>query len=165
MSAIISDCGRYRYFLARERIDAEHMGQTTVIMVNPSTADAEVNDATIRKLIGFSKRWSQRLVVGNLFAYRSTDVRQLAMVDDPIGSENDSHLRIMIRDCDRLVFAWGPTGKLPPRLRDRWKKIDAMARLIGKNPQSIGPVAMDGHPKHPLMLPYSSELRDWIAPC
>jgi hypothetical protein len=162
VSAIISECGKYRYRLERKLWDAGS-GQTTVIMVNPSTADAETNDATIRKLIGFGSRWSH-LVVGNLFAYRSTDVRQLAVVDDPIGPENDAHLEQMIKESFRLIFAWGPAGKLPQRLRGRWRVIDKMARTAGKQPLSIGPVAMDGHPKHPLMLPYNSELRDWIAP-
>lgn len=165
-SAVISPCGQYRYRLERswDVPAASSYGQTTVIMVNPSTADATANDATIRKLIGFGGgRWAN-IVVGNLFAYRATDVRELAKVADPIGPENDDHLRRMIGEAFRLIFAWGPTSKLPPRLRDRWRTIDDMARKLGKEPLSIGPPAKDGQPCHPLMLPYSSPLTRWAPP-
>lgn len=164
-SAIISPCGKYRYRLERRWPEgAELYGQTTVIMVNPSTADAENNDATIRKLLGFGGgRWAN-IVVGNLFAYRATDVRELAQVPDPIGPENDEHLRQMIGEAFRLIFAWGPTTKLPKRIRDRWKDIYIMADQQGKVPLSIGAPAKDGHPCHPLMLPYSRELQPWSPP-
>lgn len=71
MTAIISACGRYRYRLERPGTGP---GATAIIMVNPSTADAELDDATIRKLRGFGARngWG-RLIVGNLFAYRAPD--------------------------------------------------------------------------------------------
>ena len=61
-SAVISPCGRYRYRLER---DGPGEGRTVIIMVNPSTADAETDDATIRKLKGFGARngWG-RIIVG-----------------------------------------------------------------------------------------------------
>jgi hypothetical protein len=163
MSAIISPCGTYRYRLERswDAPATGSYGQTTVIMVNPSTADATENDATIRKLIGFGRhRWAN-IVVGNLFAYRATDVRELATAADPIGPDNDEHLRAMIGEAFRLIFAWGPASKLPKRLRTRWRTVWGMAQEAGKEPLSIGKPAKDGHPCHPLMLPYSSELRPW----
>lgn len=166
-SAIISDCGLYRYRLERSwnTPSAPSYGQTTIIMVNPSTADATKNDATIRKLLGFGGgRWAN-IVVGNLFAYRATDVRELAKVEDPVGPENDEHLRRMIDEAFRLIFAWGPTAKLPRRLRNRWREVDAMARKLGKEPLSIGRPAQDGQPRHPLMLAYSERLTTWLAPC
>lgn len=166
MSAVISPCGLYRYRLERswDVPGTDGYGQTTVIMVNPSTADATANDATIRKLLGFGGgRWAN-IVVGNLFAYRSTDVKALASAADPIGPENDEHLRKMIGEAFRLIFAWGPTSKLPKHLRNRWRIVDDMARSLGKEPLSIGPTAKDGHPCHPLMLPYSHKLQPWSRP-
>ena len=51
--------------------------------VNPSTADASSDDSTVRKWRGFTQRWGgSRFIVGNVFAYRSTDVRQLAAVEE-----------------------------------------------------------------------------------
>jgi hypothetical protein len=159
MSAIISPCGMYRYRLEREGAGD---GQTTVIMVNPSTADAERDDATIRKLRGFGQRYEWgRIVIGNLFAYRATDVRELANADNPVGPDNDIHLLDMLREADRLVVAWGPASKLPKRLRARFRRILEMASLVSRRPMSIGAPAKDGHPCHPLMLPYERELQPW----
>lgn len=162
MSAVLSPCGTYRYRLDRDLVGGS--GQTTVIMINPATADAETDDHTIRKLLGFGKGQWARLTVGNLFAFRATDVRGLAHARDPIGPENDWHLEQVIAEADRLVFAWGPLAKLPGALRTRWQVAARMAARAGRQPLSIGPVATDGHPKHPLMLPYSHTLRPWRWP-
>lgn len=166
MSAVISDCGRYRYRLERrwDTPSADSYGQTTIIMVNPSTADGENDDATIRKLLGFAGGKWANIVVGNLFAFRATDVRALRSAADPIGPDNDEHLRTMFDESFRLIFAWGPPAKLPKALRERWKFVDDLARRCGKLPHSIGAPAKCGHPCHPLMLPYSRELQPWSRP-
>ena len=158
MSAILSECGRYRYRLERE---GPGEGTTVVIMVNPSTADAEIDDATIRKLKGFGarNRWG-RLVVGNLFAYRATDVRELARVADPIGPDNDIHLLDMFFEADRVIFAWGRNNKVPAPLSVRWRSIWALTHL---QPMCFG-VCADGHPKHPLTLDYRTPLVEWSPP-
>lgn len=163
-SAIISPCGLYRYRLER---DGPGVGQTAVIMVNPSTADAEQDDATIRKLRGFGRRYQWgRILVGNLFAYRATDVRELGWIADadPIGPDNDRLLAMAALEADRVIFAWGPVSKVPRRLRDRWRVVDRLFRDKGHVPMSIGVPALCGHPKHPLMLPYSLTLQPWSAP-
>jgi hypothetical protein len=164
LSAIISDCGRYRYRLERNTGGPGGF-VTAVIMVNPSTADAELDDATIRKLKGFARanRWG-RIIVGTLFALRATDVRVLAKVDDPIGPDNDDHLRNIIVEADRVIVAWGPRSKLPPRLRNRYLAVLSMLRRFETKPECIGPPAKDGHPRHPLMLPYSSPILPWTPP-
>ncbi|MEN2747118.1 DUF1643 domain-containing protein [Sphingomonas sp. T9W2] len=162
MRAVISDCGLYRYRL--ERL-CQGGGVTGVIMVNPSTADGSADDHTIRKLRGFGDRneWG-RLLVGNLFAYRATDVRELANAADPIGPLNDGHLNIIFGEADRVVFAWGPVTKQPPGVRHRWMHVARMATSLGHQPLWIGPVAKCGHPKHPLTLAYSLPLSRWTAP-
>lgn len=163
MSAIISPCGTYRYRLERPDVFGDF--NTAVIMVNPSTADATTDDATIRKLIGFRNRYSWgNLIVGNLFAYRATDVRELATADDPIGPDNGYRLTEIFLDAQQVVFAWGPTAKLPKRLRDQWRDVESLASKMHCHPMSIGAPAKDGQPCHPLMLPYSRELQAWSAP-
>lgn len=119
MSAVISDCGRYRYRLKRP--GTTNATRTAIIMVNPSTADAAVDDATIRKLRGFGERnmWGRLLLVGNLFAYRATDVCELGKVADPVGPENDDHLIQILAECDQVVCAWGPVSKQPKYQRNR----------------------------------------------
>lgn len=160
--AIISDCGRYRYRLERE---GHGLGSTAIIMVNPSTADATQDDATIRKLRGFGERnqWG-RIIVGNLFAYRATDVRELGKVSDPVGPENDEHLKAILSQVDRVLFAWGPVSKQPKYNRSRWAVVDAFAKGSGHFPLCIGAPAKCGHPKHPLMLGYDSPILHWRLP-
>lgn len=157
--AIISDCGRYRYRLERNTLGG---GSTCVLMVNPSTADATANDATIRRLLGFGARhrWG-RLIVGNLFAYRATDVRELGRVPDPIGPDNDAHLMAMLCRADQVIVAWGPVSKQPKELRARYKRVLELIDRAGLSPFSIGPTAKCGHPKHPLMLSYDLPIIEW----
>jgi hypothetical protein len=160
-SAVISPCGRYRYRLER---DGPGDGRTVVIMVNPSTADAEADDQTIRKLKGFGARngWG-RIIVGNLFAYRATDVRELAAADDPVGPENDERLRAMMMRCERLIFAWGRISKVPRRLQDRWRSVLQRTPhwLV---PHCIGETTACGHPPHPLTLGYDRPIVEWRPP-
>lgn len=162
MSAIISGCGLYRYRLERDTLGG---GSTAIIMVNPSTAAAALDDATIRKLKGFGarNRWG-RIIVGNLFGYRATDVRELGRVPDPVGPENDDHLSQMLAQADQVIVAWGPISKQPKRWRSRFQSVLALINGAGLDPYSIGPPAKCGHPKHPLMLPYDSAILPWAPP-
>jgi hypothetical protein len=162
VTAIFSCCGRYRYRLERE---GSGEGSTAVIMVNPSTADETIDDHTIRKLRGFGERYEWgRIIVGNLFAWRATDVRELQFPADPIGPENAHHLAKMIHEADRIVFAWGPLSKQPARYRHLWRAVDTAAHYALKQPLSLGAPAKDGHPCHPLTLAYSRAPQPWIAP-
>ena len=164
MSAILSDCGLYRYRLERE-VDPL-LGDKTVafVMVNPSTADAIEDDATIRKVIGFARRMAaRRVIVGNLFAYRATDIRALRTVADPIGPDGGDHLRQIIREADKVIVAWGPCAKLPRWLRSRWMEVAGIAEANGINLWCLG-TANDGHPLHPLMLGYERRLSPWHRP-
>lgn len=162
MSAIISACGKYRYRLERECSGALN---TAVIMVNPSTANAEQDDATIRKLRGFGERnnWG-RIIVGNLFAYRATDVRELGKVPDPIGPENDDHLIRILAECDQVVCAWGPLGKQPKQYRNRFLNVLTLIDGAGLDPLRIGATTLCGQPRHPLMLPYAASIGLWKEP-
>lgn len=104
--AIISSCGTYRYSLAR--VWDETGPNCLFIMLNPSTADAEQDDATIRRCISFAREWGcGRLTVGNRFAYRSKDPSELLRVRDPVGPENDEWLQRMRAAADIICIAWG----------------------------------------------------------
>jgi hypothetical protein len=163
-SAVLSDDRRYRYRLER---DADLHGPTAAfVMVNPSTADAEADDATIRKVMGFSRRHGfGRVLVGNLFAYRATDIGDLApmSIAAAVGPDNDEALRAIMADADRVIFAWGASGKLPRQLRPRWKAAALIADEAERDPWCFG-TSLDGHPRHPLMLGYASDLVRWFAP-
>ena len=158
-SAIISECGLYRPRLDR---DMGLPGLTAAILgVNPSTADGETDDATIRKDYGFCRRNGiGRFIKGNKFAFRATDVRELRTARDPIGPMNDAYLEQMMREADLVIAAWGPLSKLPPHLRGRWKRVVSIAREVGKPLHCFG-TAKDGQPLHTLMLGYDAPLQRW----
>ena len=160
MSAIISPCGNYRYRLERE-IGFPDSPVYAFFGINPSTADANVNDATVRKWIGFVQRWrGSRFIVGNLFAYRSTDVKALATVDDPFGDDIGEHITDIITEADVLVPCWGNTSKIPPK---HAYAVDIMldALMTSGKPVKCFGFTKSGDPKHPLMLGYDTELVDW----
>ena len=159
MSAVLSPCGSYRYRLERDLGLFGPVG--AFIMVNPSTADAELDDQTIRKVKGFATRfgWS-RVIVGNVFAFRATDISRLSTVSDPVGPENEEQLRRILDDAENIVCAWGALQKLPPNLRNQWRTIVTLAGASGRALHCLGMVK-DGHPKHPLMVGYSTSLAAW----
>ena len=155
-SAVISACGRYRYRLERElRSDGP---VAAWVMVNPSRADAKIDDQTIRKCLGFARRLAiGRLVIVNAFAYRAADIRELRRADDPVGPDNDRHIEAALREADIHIAAWGPLAKLPPHLRGRWREVLTLAARAGRRLQCLG-VAKDGQPLHPLRLSYRRRL-------
>jgi len=162
--AIISDDGQYRYALSR-------LVQTTGpkllwVMLNPSTANAAVDDATIRKCLGFSRKWgigSFRVV--NLFALRSKDKTALWTGTEIIGPENDRHIDVMARWADQIVCAWGAKEKIPPRYREsRPARVMELLQTSTKNRGipvfSLG-TTRGGDPLHPLMVPYAAERQEY----
>ncbi|MGA0556556.1 DUF1643 domain-containing protein [Larkinella sp. VNQ87] len=146
--AIISDCQKYRYSLSR--IWNGDRPLLMFIMLNPSTADANVDDPTIRRCINFAARLGYGgIYVCNLFAFRATDPAQMIKSDDPIGPMNDWHIQETRKLCKDVVFAWGVNGTLFARDWDVIKKIQP-AYCFGKT--------KGGNPKHPLYLPSNSQL-------
>ena len=108
-SAVISDCGKYRYELTR--IWDPSKPWVLFIGLNPSTADQEQEDNTSRVCINYAKRWGYGgLVMANLFAYRSTDKSVLYQIDDPVGPENDSYLKRLSEEAAETVCAWTDDG-------------------------------------------------------
>src|ERR1700741_1245036 len=105
-SAIISDCKKYRYSLSR--VWDSSKPKVLFIMLNPSTADANNDDPTIRRCMNFAKSWGfGSLYVGNLFAFRSKEPTHLLYAEDPIGNLNANHLQTMSEFVDLIVCAWG----------------------------------------------------------
>jgi hypothetical protein len=141
-TAVISECGHYRYRLTRRWSDAP--GSVTWIMLNPSTADASQDDPTIRRCIAFSKRWGcGSLTVCNLYAYRATNPAELWTVPDPVGPENNNHL--IQAGGDLFVCAWGANAK-PERAEAVLELIDGLAPVM-----CLG-TTKGGAPRHPLYV-------------
>lgn len=153
-SAVISNCGRYRYRLTRRWGDGYALPW---IMLNPSTADGTEDDPTIRKCIGFATRLGYPAIeVFNLYAWRATKPRDLPLdTGDPIGPDTDQIMMDVFRDLrldERgiVICAWGANA----RLHRRAQAIRTGLALAGVRLRALRLLA-DGTPEHPLMLPYS----------
>lgn len=154
-AAVLSPCGRYRYRLERRWSDAP---PACWVMLNPSTADAEVDDATIRRCMAFARAWNRGgIIVHNLYALRATDPRDLWAADDPVGPDNDDHLaHVASYACTRslpIIAAWGANAR-----PDRVASVLAfpyMADLL-----ALG-VTKSGAPRHPLYLRSDCTPQPW----
>jgi hypothetical protein len=139
----------YRYRLTR--VWDEGKPRVLFVMMNPSTADPTVDDPTVAKCCRFAGAWGYGgIFVGNSFAYRATDQKQLMAVSDPIGPENDRHLIAMAKAAATVVFAYGE-----PHKRLRYRGPDVARLLMSK--AGVKPYALRftkaGAPCHPLYLP------------
>ena len=110
-------------------------------MLNPSIADADIDDPTIRRVVSFAKSWGYGGVyVGNLYAFRSTDPKGLLYTDDPVGDDNIQHIQHLLGLTERVIYAWGHNKKEPEWLQ----KIINTPYCIDISTKNI--------PKHPLYL-------------
>lgn len=151
-TAIFSEDRRYRYLLRRRVGESEK--RVLFIMLNPSKADEERNDATIRRCIGFARDWGYGcLEVVNLFALMSTDPKGLLETDDPVGPDNDAAIRAALESADTVVLAWGNHGLDHEK---RAAEVTAMAWEAAR-PCCLG-LTVKGAPRHPLRLPRTATL-------
>lgn len=144
--AVISDCGTYRYLLRRTW---DHkLPRALYVMLNPSTADAEIDDATIRSCIRLAKGLNYgSFEVVNLFAFRSTDPAELERAADPVGPRNEHAIRAAIGRCDVAICAWGAH----PMAERRRTSVQAILRHERPAIFCLGKTKA-GAPKHPLYI-------------
>jgi hypothetical protein len=144
-SAEISDCGRYRWWLRRSW-QAGNGKTVCFIMLNPSTADAMIDDPTIRRCIGFVKSWGySTLDVRNLFPLRATNPKELlTKIDDPFGGQRGINEVMAARTGDLIITAW---GAFVPYERDR-----AVLELMGGTPLHHLGLTKHCKPRHPLYV-------------
>lgn len=153
-NAIISTDEKYRYWLSREwGSDADF---ALFVMLNPSTADAEIDDPTIRRCISFADSWdASGIVVVNLYAYRATSPKELWTVDDPVGNTNNTWLLEMADRYKTVVCAWGANAR-----GDRVRKFCELMRQVNADLWCLG-TTKSGAPRHPLYVKGDTELQRW----
>lgn len=154
-SAVISDCGRYRYVLTRTW-DA-WLPVLVFSMLNPSTADASEDDRTIRRCIGFARREGcGGIAVVNLFAWRSTNPDKLPILDaEKTGPENTEHVIRTVKGR-RVVVAYGVHFSAHPFV------VLPFLELLREHAAGIYCLGTtkNGSPKHPLYLPGDTPLQE-----
>jgi hypothetical protein len=141
--AMFDATGAYRYRLDREWDD--ELDHVLFIMLNPSIANAEHDDPTVRRCMSFARFWGYgALSVVNLFAYRSPSPDALRRVTDPVGPDNDAHLSLCLSHTDLTVVAWGNWGALRERDRSFLAMLTSPAHCLG--------MTGSGQPRHPLYV-------------
>ncbi len=144
------NCDDYRSYRYLLDITWDHaLPIMTTIALNPSTATHLVNDATIRRGIGFAKSFGcggYRML--NAFAWRATDRRELRRAHDPVGPLNTlEFLREMATEL--TIACWG--GTIQERQWKHWYRGHEIAEAI-PNLMCLQKTS-GGHPTHPLYLP------------
>jgi len=155
--AVLSDDLVYRYTLDRRWAwDGPVM---VWIGLNPSTADHQADDPTIRRMCGFARREGCRgICVLNLYALRATDPRELARHPDPVGPENDDWLAgVGIAADGPVVAAWGAH----PFAARREQAVTQLLALAGVTQLMCLGMTGQGYPNHPLYLRADAPLVPW----
>lgn len=155
-SAEISECGRYRWWLRRSwtlRDDrwlrVPGRGVCCFVMLNPSTADAERDDPTIRRCIGFAKKWGyDTLSVRNLFPYRATNPKELLTASHVTGGTRGDVELLAAMTANLVVCAWGANV---PFSRDKEALAMFDDQFPGVQLYCLG-VTKQGFPRHPLYV-------------
>lgn len=150
--ATFSSCKTYRYSLWR--IWDEEKTPVVFIGLNPSTADEMKDDPTIRRCMGFARRWGYGgIYMVNLFAYRATSPRDLfAFKADPIGHNNDATLHHYTgMPCVLVVAAWGNHGTFLGRGLEVAQALKVSMHCFG--------YTKAGQPLHPLYQRSDAELQ------
>lgn len=150
---IVKKLSTYRYRLER---DISPSGDVVIayIGINPSIADESIDDNTVKNLKVFSANYNARkMIIGNVFSYRSTDVKGLSKATEPI--DNDKELELIINEADILVPFWGSRTKLRVALRPRLDEVMSMLVKSGKPIKALG-VTSTNDPRHPQGVSYKT---------
>ena len=158
-AAITAD-GLYRFSLRRQW--GTYSATVCWVMLNPSTADADKDDPTIRRCVTFSKSWGyDGMVVVNLYAYRATNPAELADAVgagiDIRGPGNEAFIRLAIQTSSIAVAAWGAHRQpIPPT------DVRTIAANLGRPLHCLG-TTKDGSPRHPLFVKGDTHREPWAS--
>jgi hypothetical protein len=157
-SATFSACRKYRYTLSRIWEPRGNCVGNFVMFIglNPSTADEQKDDPTVKRCIRFARDWGYGgLIMTNIFAYRATDPAVMKAQDDKaVGPENNYWLSFTARGANIIVGAWGTHGAF----RDRDSNVIGLINEIPRLIYCLG-ITKNGQPKHPLYLKANEKLR------
>lgn len=155
-TAILSKCGKFRYRLGRRWGD----GPTVVyVMLNPSTADHQQDDATIRRCTGFAQAEGfGALEVVNLFAFRTPHPAALKYAGFPVGPDNDRHIVEACQAAERVCLAWGAQNDAQQRVQ----VVLPLIRSTNLEPYCLA-ITRSGFPAHPVRLPSSSRMHPFTV--
>jgi hypothetical protein len=136
-------------------------------MLNPSTADASVDDPTIRRCMAFARSWGcGGINVVNLYSLIETDPELLWQAEPHLrlaperalqpaaGAHAEVYRGAIDRSLGPLVMAW---GGVPPRAQDRVDELVGAVWTCKRAAFCLGTTTR-GQPKHPLYLAAATQL-------
>ena len=147
-TATISPCGRYRHALGRYW--NREAGFVLFIGLNPSTADAEQDDPTIRRCVRFARDWGYGgIEMGNLFDWRATDPKDCRRaMAFAVSDKNDACLRVRAAESRFVIAAWGAAAWAQDRISQVFRGVFNEERRW----HCLG-LTKGGSPRHPLYVP------------
>lgn len=149
---------KYRYLLIRTW--DEKLPNLGLIMINPSNADEETDDPTIRRCIALAKNLGYGSIwVGNLFAYVCSQPNNMFALQrnegvDVVGPDNLVYLEHLFENVDACICAWGNNGNKGIEAKD---EIAFLSRR-NKVPLYAFQLTKTGEPQHPLYLPNNTDV-------
>ncbi len=159
---VLSPCRLYRYTLWRQwgigalpllQLNQGPDSYAMFIGLNPSTADETKDDPTIRKCIGFAKRWGYgALLMTNLFAFRATNPIDMMAQERAVGPDNLAWLARCAKGAGTIVAAWGTKGSF----RNQDLVVEYYIRHISNRSMMCLRKTKNGCPEHPLYVPYET---------
>lgn len=145
-SAILSQDWLHRFQLLR--VWDTEKPKVAFIGLNPSTADANNDDPTIRRCIRFAKDWGYGgIIMVNLFSFRATSPADMKAHHEPNREENVNFILSAAHDARVVICAWGANG-------DYLKQNEWIKKLLRDRDIPMGCLGKtkDGHPRHPLYI-------------
>lgn len=157
-TADVSECGAYRYTLDRDwRADrglfagdvSQAPRRVVWIMANPSTADGQADDPTVRRIVKFSQAWGfDSLRVVNLSPVIDPNPKRALLVHralpEAVRSRNLNRLQAF--GAELVVAAWGAVGapflEGDPELRAELERLRPRLHVLA--------TTKHGFPTHPL---------------
>jgi hypothetical protein len=126
------------------------------IAMNPSTADADSDDPTIRRESDFARLWGYGgLVKTNVMDYRATRPRDL--VAPGVVAQSPANIPVILRELahvSKVVVAWGRPHQT---LRHHYQAVAVALATHGCRPWCLGR-NLDQSPRHPLYLKKTTAL-------
>jgi len=177
IEAVFSSDNFYRYVLSlnfSSNLLQDNRSKTlVVIMKNPSSADQNASDATIRKVETFVyHRFPEvkKLIILNLFAIRATYAKEVQEnlksngVDYVIGSENQNWFIKILQEADHVICAWGGNSGIDKAAYQN--RIDQVKSLFGTIDSRVKVWQVIGEqktvqPLHGLMWGYQYKLEPY----
>ena len=148
-TAIFSPNKLYRYILTRSW-NKDLKRTINFLLCNPSIATESILDPTVRKCLVWSAMWGfGEMIVTNIFAYRSTKVKYVFKIDNPIGEDNDTHIVQTFSKSDLVVCGWG--AKTNTKHKTRHNQILELAKSTNTKLHYLR-LTKNGYPEHPLYL-------------